>query len=116
LGKYEEALSLFNPILSEELVFEKAYCLYRLQRLDESLSLIECALVQCPTGLAPLLKDLKAQVLYKKEAFTASSQVYQELLEKSSDQAYLEERQVNYAAVQASLGLSGQSYPSEVPQ
>jgi signal recognition particle subunit SRP72 len=49
-------------ILHRSFAFEKAYCLYRLNRSEEALQLINEE-----TDLTSNFKELKAQILYKLE-------------------------------------------------
>lgn len=54
--------STFYIILYRLFAFEKAYCLYRLNRSEEALQLINEE-----SDLASNFKELKAQILYKLE-------------------------------------------------
>lgn len=90
-----------NPSLSETMSFEKAYCLYRLNRTQESL-----AVLNKEANLETKHKELKAQVLYRMERFAECLELYKELIKNSQDD-YEAERETNLSAVVASLSLEG---------
>uniref|UniRef100_A0A8C5N5Y9 Signal recognition particle subunit SRP72 n=1 Tax=Gouania willdenowi TaxID=441366 RepID=A0A8C5N5Y9_GOUWI len=78
-------------------VFEKAYCEYRLNRVESSLKTIESASEQTDK-----LKELYGQVLYRLERYDECKSVYTDLIRNSQDE-YEEERKTNLAAVVAAM-------------
>jgi signal recognition particle subunit SRP72 len=104
LSKFDEALKFIEKSkLKDALVFEKAYCEYRLNKPDQSLKTIEGA------NLNPLpanLKELKAQVLYRLEEYDDCFNLYKDIIKNSSDD-YEEERTTNLSAVVANLSIEG---------
>uniref|UniRef100_A0A671UUA3 Signal recognition particle 72 n=1 Tax=Sparus aurata TaxID=8175 RepID=A0A671UUA3_SPAAU len=80
-----------------EVVFEKAYCEYRLNRVESALKTIEGA-----TEQTDKLKELYGQVLYRLERYDDCKSVYTDLIRNSQDE-YEEERKTNLAAVVASM-------------
>ncbi|XP_061896020.1 signal recognition particle subunit SRP72 [Entelurus aequoreus] len=103
-GNFKEALNLMNThskLLGSELVFEKAYCEYRLNRVDSSLKTIENA-----TEQTDKLRELYGQVLYRLERYDECKSVYKDLIRNSQDE-YEEERKTNLAAVVAATSQWG---------
>uniref|UniRef100_A0A3Q1GF18 Signal recognition particle subunit SRP72 n=1 Tax=Acanthochromis polyacanthus TaxID=80966 RepID=A0A3Q1GF18_9TELE len=99
-GSFKEALNVMNThakVLSSEVVFEKAYCEYRLNRVESSLKTIEGAPEQTDK-----LKELYGQVLYRLERYDECKSVYTDLIRNSQDE-YEEERKTNLAAVVATM-------------
>uniref|UniRef100_A0A4W6BUR0 Signal recognition particle subunit SRP72 n=1 Tax=Lates calcarifer TaxID=8187 RepID=A0A4W6BUR0_LATCA len=78
-------------------VFEKAYCEYRLNRVESALKTIEGAPEQTDK-----LKELYGQVLYRLERYDECKSVYTDLIRNSQDE-YEEERKTNLAAVVAAM-------------
>lgn len=103
-SKFEEALKFIEKSkLTHSLLFEKAYCEYRLNKPEASLKTIESAnLALLPSNL----KELKAQVLYRLEQFDECFGLYKDIIKNSSDD-YEEERTVNLSAVVASMAVEG---------
>lgn len=54
----------YNLLFYRELVFEKAYCQYRLNQPHDALKTLNAA-----TSLSSQLKELKAQILYRLERY-----------------------------------------------
>mmetsp|Transcript_51696 Transcript_51696/g.66213 ORF Transcript_51696/g.66213 Transcript_51696/m.66213 type:complete len:767 (+) Transcript_51696:24-2324(+) len=82
LGRFEDALKESHI---PSLEFEKAYCLYQLSRLSESLKIIRQSLKNNNGGNNdndnnPKMKCLEAQVLYKLAEFSKASDTYQSLI------------------------------------
>lgn len=104
LSKFDEASKFIEKSkLAQSLVFEKAYCEYRLNKSQAALKTIESA------NLSPLpanLKELKAQVLYRLEEYDECFDLYKDIIKNSSDD-YEEERTTNLSAVVANLSISG---------
>jgi signal recognition particle subunit SRP72 len=103
-SRFDEALKFIEKSkLTQALLFEKAYCEYRLNRSDIALRTIESA------NLNPLpanLKELKAQVLYRMEQFDECFNLYKDIVKNSSDD-YEEERTTNLSAVVANMSIEG---------
>uniref|UniRef100_A0A1L8DW84 Signal recognition particle subunit SRP72 n=1 Tax=Nyssomyia neivai TaxID=330878 RepID=A0A1L8DW84_9DIPT len=101
-SKFSEALQFLNkcPDLSD-LVFEKAYCEYRLNQPENALKTIETVGTE---ELPPSLKELRAQVLYRLERFEECFDAYRDLVKNSHDD-YDDERLTNMSAVAANLAI-----------
>ncbi len=89
--------------LTQQLVFEKAYCEYRLNKSEVALKTIEGANIN---PLPANLKELKAQVLYRLEEFDECFGLYKDIVKNSSDD-YEEERTTNLSAVVANMSIQG---------
>uniref|UniRef100_A0A672GFH8 Signal recognition particle subunit SRP72 n=1 Tax=Salarias fasciatus TaxID=181472 RepID=A0A672GFH8_SALFA len=101
-GSFKEALNVMNThskVLGSEVVFEKAYCEYRLNRVESSLKTIEGAAEQTDK-----LKELYGQVLYRLERYDECKSVYTDLIRNSQDE-YEEERKTNLGAVVAAMSV-----------
>ncbi|KAM3867338.1 signal recognition particle subunit SRP72 [Diretmus argenteus] len=100
-GSFKEALNVMNvssKVLGSDLVvFEKAYCEYRLNRVESALKTIEGASEQTDK-----LKELYGQVLYRLERYDECKAVYTDLIRNSQDE-YEEERKTNLSAVVAAM-------------
>ncbi|XP_033829379.1 signal recognition particle subunit SRP72 [Periophthalmus magnuspinnatus] len=99
-GSFKEALNVMNThskVLGNAVLFEKAYCEYRLNRVESSLKTIENAPEQTDK-----LKELYGQVLYRLERYDECKAVYTDLIRNSQDE-YEEERKTNLAAVVAAM-------------
>uniref|UniRef100_A0A7N8YH53 Signal recognition particle subunit SRP72 n=1 Tax=Mastacembelus armatus TaxID=205130 RepID=A0A7N8YH53_9TELE len=97
-GSFKEALNVMNThskVLGSEVVFEKAYCEYRLNRVESALKTIEGA----------------AEQTDKLERYDACKSVYTDLIRNSQDE-YEEERKTNLAAVVAAMS-QWEKAPSE---
>ncbi|KAL7988505.1 hypothetical protein Chor_007424 [Crotalus horridus] len=96
-GSFKEALSVIHThvkVLTSDLIaFEKAYCEYRLNRIENALKTIEGASQQTNK-----LKELYGQVLYRLERYDDCLAVYRDLIRNSQDD-YEEERKTNLSAV-----------------
>lgn len=103
-SKFQEAIQFIERYKLNELVFEKAYCEYRLNVPEKSLKTIESA--NLPSPLPPNLKELLAQVLYRLERFEECFDVYRDII-KNSDDDYDDERTTNLSAVVANLAFEG---------
>lgn len=101
LSRFDEALTQINknPEYLQNLVFEKAYCYYRLNKLNEALKTIESN----DGNLDYRTKELKAQILYRLERYTDAYSIYQEAV-KNTDDEYEEERLTNLYATMVYLG------------
>ncbi|ELV11089.1 Signal recognition particle 72 kDa protein, partial [Tupaia chinensis] len=98
-GSFKEALNVINThtkvLANNSLSFEKAYCEYRLNRIENALRTIEGASQQTDK-----LKELYGQVLYRLERYDECLAVYRDLVRNSQDD-YDEERKTNLSAVVA---------------
>ncbi|XP_074850037.1 signal recognition particle subunit SRP72 isoform X2 [Carettochelys insculpta] len=118
-GSFKEALSVIHThtkvLTSDSITFEKAYCEYRLNRIENALKTIQSASQQTDK-----LKELYGQVLYRLERYDDCLTVYRDLIRNSQDE-YEEERKTNLSAVVAAqstwekvepedLGLQEASY------
>ncbi|XP_068090365.1 signal recognition particle subunit SRP72 [Hyperolius riggenbachi] len=102
-GSFKEALTLINNnskvLTSDIIAFEKAYCEYRLNKIENALKTIDCA-----PQKTDKLKELKGQVLYRLERYEECLSVYRDIIRNSQDD-YDEERQTNLSAVVAAMSL-----------
>jgi signal recognition particle subunit SRP72 len=104
LSKFDEALKFIEKSsVCDQLIFEKAYCEYRLNKPEESLKTIESAKLN---PLPANLKELKAQVYYRLEQFDDCFNLYRDIIKNTSDD-YEEERTTNLSAVTANLSIAG---------
>lgn len=81
-----------------DLVFEKAYCYYRVNKHKEALDIIE----QNEERADLRIKELKAQILYRLERFPESASLYQDIIKNTNDD-YDDERHTNLSAVSVYL-------------
>ncbi|KAK9889217.1 hypothetical protein WA026_004495 [Henosepilachna vigintioctopunctata] len=96
LNKFEEAIQLLNKKseYASLLIFEKAYCHYRINQHGEALQVLE----KCPDVNEDYrIKELKAQVLYRLEKYNEAYALYKEIV-KYSDDDYEDERNTNMSA------------------
>ncbi|KAI9592533.1 hypothetical protein BDF19DRAFT_416248 [Syncephalis fuscata] len=97
LDRYHEALKFLDtvmpPAMARERVFERAYSLYRLEKLSEVQALFKT--VDVTTSLP--LTHLKAQVAYKTEDFPTAVKLYNVLVDNT------EKDNANYADLLANL-------------
>ncbi|XP_028815296.1 signal recognition particle subunit SRP72 [Denticeps clupeoides] len=98
-GSFKEALNVINThskvLTSDVVCFEKAYCEYRLNRVESALKTIEGVAEQ-----SDKIKELYGQVLYRLERYSECRAVYKDLIRNSQDE-YEEERKTNLSAVVA---------------
>ncbi|XP_046384994.1 signal recognition particle subunit SRP72 [Ischnura elegans] len=111
LSKFQDGLNFIskNTKLSSGLVFEKAYCQYRLNQPQEALKTINNV-----AALTLKLKELKSQILYRLERYEECLDVYRDIIKNSSDE-YEDERETNLAAVVANLSFSNSKVLHDVP-
>ncbi|MBN3317729.1 SRP72 protein, partial [Atractosteus spatula] len=112
-GSFKEALNVIHThtkVLgsSDVIAFEKAYCEYRLNRVENALKTIESA-----TQQSDKLKELYGQVLYRLERYSECVAVYKDLIRNSQDE-YEEERKTNLSAVVAALSSWEKSPPEDL--
>ncbi|XP_053321794.1 signal recognition particle subunit SRP72 [Spea bombifrons] len=102
-GSFKEALSVIHSnskvLTSDVIAFEKAYCEYRLNRIENALKTIEGA-----SEKTDKLKELHGQVLYRLERYQECLSVYRDIIRNSQDD-YDEERKTNLSAVIAAMSV-----------
>ncbi|GFS58379.1 signal recognition particle subunit SRP72 [Nephila pilipes] len=96
LSQFEDALKILEKQVSDA-NFEKAYCFYRLNRIQEAYTSLKS--INNPSDRE---KELLAQVLYRLERYDDCFDVYKDLVKNSEDD-FEEERETNLAAVVANL-------------
>ncbi|CAD5115916.1 DgyrCDS4849 [Dimorphilus gyrociliatus] len=109
-SKFEEALERIgkNDKLTSEiggLVFERAYCYYRLNKPNEAMNLLLST--EDPSDRE---RELLAQIQYKLEMFNDSYKIYKDLVKNSQDE-FEAERLTNLTAAIAACQFSGQDHP-----
>ncbi|MGH0160201.1 UNVERIFIED_CONTAM: hypothetical protein FKN15_038781 [Acipenser sinensis] len=111
-GNFKEALNVIhthNKVFGSDVIaFEKAYCEYRLNRVENALKTIESTSQQTDK-----LKELYGQVLYRLERYEECLAVYRDLIRNSQDD-YEEERKTNLSAVVAALNAWEQASPEDL--
>ncbi|KAM4708495.1 signal recognition particle subunit SRP72 [Discoglossus pictus] len=102
-GSFKEALNVIHSntkvLTSDIIAFEKAYCEYRLNRIENALKTIESA-----PQKTEKLKELHGQVLYRLEQYKECVAVYRDIIRNSQDD-YDEERKTNLSAVLAAMSI-----------
>ncbi|XP_037729383.1 signal recognition particle subunit SRP72 [Drosophila subpulchrella] len=112
LSKFEEAYKFIEKNRLSSLVFEKAYCEYRLNKQQQALKTIDDAGLQ---PLPPNLKELRTQVLYRLERYDDCLDSYRDIIKNTSDE-YEDERRTNLSAVAANLAVDQAKEVPEVPE
>ncbi|XP_016960857.1 signal recognition particle subunit SRP72 [Drosophila biarmipes] len=112
LSKFEEAYKFIEKNRLSSLVFEKAYCEYRLNKQQQALKTIDDAGLQ---PLPPNLKELRTQVLYRLERYDECLDSYRDIIKNTSDE-YEDERRTNLSAVAANLAVDQDKEVPEVPE
>ncbi|TRY93974.1 hypothetical protein DNTS_021125 [Danionella cerebrum] len=111
-GGFKEALNVINThnkSLTNDLIgFEKAYCEYRLNRVESALKTIQGIPEQ-----SDKLKELYGQVLYRLERYEECLAVYKDLIRNSQDE-YEEERKTNLSAVIAAQSTWESTPPDDL--
>ncbi|NXY26609.1 SRP72 protein, partial [Atrichornis clamosus] len=111
-GNFKEALSVINThtkvLTSDIIAFEKAYCEYRLNRIESALKTIQSASEQTDK-----LKELYGQVLYRLERYDDCLAAYRDLIRNSQDE-YEEERKTNLSAVVAAQSTWEKVVPEDL--
>ncbi|XP_039920095.1 signal recognition particle subunit SRP72 [Hirundo rustica] len=111
-GNFKEALGIINThtkvLTSDIIAFEKAYCEYRLNRIESALKTIQSASQQTDK-----LKELYGQVLYRLERYDDCLAVYRDLIRNSQDE-YEEERKTNLSAVVAAQSTWEKVVPEDL--
>lgn len=112
MSKLEEAHKFIEKNKLSWLIFERAYCEYRLNQPDKALKTID----SCETSPLPRnLKELRAQVLYRLEQFKECYQSYKEIIKNTTDD-YEHERKTNLSAVAANLAVDETREISNLPE
>ncbi|NWI98627.1 SRP72 protein, partial [Crypturellus undulatus] len=93
---------------SDVIAFEKAYCEYRLNRIESALRTIQSASQQTDK-----LKELYGQVLYRLERYDDCLATYRDLIRNSQDE-YEEERKTNLSAVVAAQSTWERVVPEDL--
>ncbi|XP_015908172.2 signal recognition particle subunit SRP72 [Parasteatoda tepidariorum] len=96
LSEFEDALKVLDKNVPEA-NFERAYCLYRLNRVQEAHDKLKS--LKDPNGKE---KELLAQVLYRLERYPECFELYKELI-KNTDDDFEEERETNLSACVSNL-------------
>ncbi|XP_050509494.1 signal recognition particle subunit SRP72 [Diabrotica virgifera virgifera] len=101
LSRFEEAISLMNknPQFLQEVIFEKAYSYYRVNKPEEALKTIELS----ENELDFRCKELKAQILYRLEQYDNSVSIYRDIIKNMHDDDYDDERYTNLSAAMVHL-------------
>ncbi|XP_068043436.1 signal recognition particle subunit SRP72 [Anomalospiza imberbis] len=111
-GNFKEALGVINThtkvLTSDVIAFEKAYCEYRLNRIESALKTIQSASQQTDK-----LKELYGQVLYRLERYDDCLVAYRDLIRNSQDE-YEEERKTNLSAVVAAQSTWEKVVPEDL--
>ncbi|KAJ1204701.1 hypothetical protein NDU88_000140 [Pleurodeles waltl] len=111
-GSFKEALNVIHThtkVLTSDLIaFEKAYCEYRLNRIENALKTIEST-----SEHTDKLKELYGQVLYRLERYDECIAVYRDLIRNSQDD-YEEERKTNLSAVVAAMSTWEKVTPEDL--
>nr|XP_060618680.1 signal recognition particle subunit SRP72 isoform X1 [Anolis sagrei ordinatus] len=111
-GSFKEALSVIHThtkvLASDSIAFEKAYCEYRLNRIENAMKTIEGVSQQTNK-----LKELYGQVLYRLERYDDCLAVYRDLIRNSQDD-YEEERKTNLSAVVAAQSTWEKVVPEDL--
>ncbi|KAF9102397.1 Signal recognition particle core component [Mortierella sp. GBA35] len=112
LERYPDALSILNRGLEGKFVFEKAYCLYRTNQLNDGATLIEATRkqVQSTGGQLPWnLRHLEVQMLYRMERYQECIELYAGMLKDTSksDEGY-NDILTNFNACKVALLYSGE--------
>lgn len=106
LSKFQEALQVVEKYkLGKLLVFETAYCQYRLNDPIKAYNTIKNSF-DSVSMMSAQLKELFAQVLYRMERYEQCFDVYRDII-KNTDDDYEEERTTNLSAVVANLSIEG---------
>lgn len=95
-SEFADALKILEKHVSDS-HFEKAYCFYRLNRINEAYDTLKSM-----TSHGMKEKELFAQVLYRLEKYDECFEVYKELIKNSEDD-FEEERETNLSAVVSNL-------------
>ena len=107
LSKFSDALQLLRQL--KDVDFEKAYCLYRLDRLTESHDL----LLTLPSSVC--VRDLRAQILYKQGDYSEAAALYNTLCQEVGDD-FSSDRDSNRLAAMVTGGVPNGVSPNTMEQ
>jgi len=101
-GMFAETLNFINenPKLSSDCQYEKAYCFYRLQRMEEAQAVLDVW-----DEDSERRNELMYQIKYRLDVFEEAYDILMDLI-KNSDDEQDAERQTNLSAIEASLKLA----------
>ncbi|KFD46744.1 hypothetical protein M514_12371 [Trichuris suis] len=107
LSKFEDAFNMISSTgdLEKVMAFEKAYCEYRLGRLEEAERTLRLSMDSANLKS----KELLAQLLYRKEEYAEACKYLSEVLKNSADD-YDEERKANMSAILSELQYKDPSH------
>ncbi|KAG0350632.1 hypothetical protein BG005_009833 [Podila minutissima] len=113
LERYTDALAILNKPLEGKFVFEKAYCLYRTNQLNDGATLIENRRKELKSqgqALSWDLRHLEAQMLYRMERYQECIELYYGMLKDTpkSDEGY-NDILTNFNACKAAVLYSGET-------
>ncbi|XP_055905256.1 signal recognition particle subunit SRP72 [Eupeodes corollae] len=112
VSKLEEAYKFIEKNKLTSLVFERAYCEYRLNQPEKALKTIDGSEISpLPTNL----KELRTQVLYRLERFEECYESYKDIIKNTTDD-YEDERRTNLSAVAANLALDEKREIPNLPE
>ncbi|XP_074605547.1 signal recognition particle 72 isoform X2 [Brevipalpus obovatus] len=105
-GAFEESLKEIkkNQALRDTLIFEKAYCEYRLNKVEDCLETLKKS-----TEPDFREKELKCQALYRIGRYKECYDLYLDLIKNSNDE-YEDEREADLAAVVACLSFENSKF------
>ncbi|XP_066259038.1 signal recognition particle subunit SRP72 [Euwallacea similis] len=100
LSRFEEVITQINknPEYLQNLIFEKAYSFYRLNKLQDALATIN----KSEDEVDYRVSELKAQIHYRLEEYKEAHSIYQSII-KNTDDEYEEERLTNLYATMVYL-------------
>ncbi|KAJ6248212.1 signal recognition particle 72 [Anaeramoeba flamelloides] len=101
LSKFQECVNLSNnnPIIKEKMIFELAYCFYRLNKNEQAIKLLNKTSEESIDIL-----HLRAQLLYRQEKYFEAFEIYQKIWKEYEDDSF--EIFTNLTACFASYFLS----------
>ncbi|KAI8596977.1 hypothetical protein EDD21DRAFT_327606 [Dissophora ornata] len=113
LERYTDALAILNRQLEGKFVFEKAYCLYRTNQLNDGALLIESKRKELQSSGQQLswdLRHLEAQMLYRMERYQECIELYAGMLKDTprSDDSY-NDVLTNFNACKAAVLYAGET-------
>ncbi|KAJ3315723.1 Signal recognition particle core component [Blyttiomyces sp. JEL0837] len=114
LDRFEDAVHVLDKApsaLQEELAYEKAYCLHRLQRNEECLKLIAHIRSQVGNIVWNELDSLEMQTLYKMEEYAKAADLAANVYDHSDENDfYYGEILANLTAAWTGCAYTGQSF------
>merc|ERR1711953_446552 len=95
LGKFEDALKQIRDThFKVDLTFGESYCLYRLNKPEEALAIIE---ENGGAGKSEKIRELQAQIYYKLEMYQEAYNLYRDIMKNTNDD-FEQERLTNMQA------------------